>query len=370
MLRQYFKLAALCIATAIALASCSDSANKWTVAGTIADADGQTMILEANDNGRWYPLDSVTLDKSGKFSISHAPAGYPDIYRLRLGNKTLYFPIDSIESINVIARAGAFDTEYELEGSESARQLMDVDRKLLQHITKGGVESISADTTLKRDLGRVILGDRTGVVAYYIINKRIGGVPIFDPTNKSDLRIIGAVANAFNENRPDDPRTAYLNSLYLGNKRNLSGAPAPSDTIRTDEIGHFDIRLYDEDGHQQSLSELVGKGHPVLLNFTVYQADASPAFNIKLHDIYRRYHASSGLEIYQVSVDDDKVAWREAARALPWITVYNSRESDARNLLNYNVTEIPVFFIINSDGEIVDRIDDIGSLDSALARVL
>lgn len=370
MLRQHFKQIAVWVATMIALASCSDNANKWTVEGTVADADGQTMILEANDNGRWYALDSVTLDKSGRFSISHAPAGYPDIYRLRLGNKTLYFPIDSIENLTVVSRAGAFDTEYELEGSESARQLMEVDRRLIQHITKGGALNLANDTTLKRDLGRVILGDRTGVVAYYIINKRIGGVPIFDPTNKSDLRIIGAVANAFNENRPDDPRTAYLNSLYLGNKRMLSGAPAASDTIRTDEIGHFDIKLYDESGHRQSLSELVAKGHPVLLNFTVYQADASPAFNIKLNEIYRRYHASAGLEIYQVSVDNDKVAWREAARALPWITVYNSPETDARNLLNYNVTDIPVFFIINSDGEIVDRINDINALDAALARSL
>ena len=94
-------LKCLVAGAALALSACHGS-NEWTVDGRIDGADGKTMVVEACDNGRWYPIDSVTLDGAGRFSISHPAAGYPDIYRLRLGDKMLYFPIDSIETVTVV----------------------------------------------------------------------------------------------------------------------------------------------------------------------------------------------------------------------------------------------------------------------------
>lgn len=47
--------------------------------------------------------------------------------------------------------------------------------------------------------------------------------------------MIGAVANAFASQRPSDPRTAFLASVYLTNRKN-SGSFIPSDTIVAQEI--------------------------------------------------------------------------------------------------------------------------------------
>lgn len=363
---KILKHIALMALLAIAFSSCSGDRH-WTVNGRIEGADGRTMILEASDNGRWYAIDSVTLDASGRFKITHAPSGYPDIYRLRLGDKTLYFPIDSIETVTVISRADAFDYDYTLEGSSSAQMLMQVDRRLRDIVASGGIQALQADTLLKRDLGRMILGDETGIVSYYIISKRIGGTPVFDPANAGDLRIIGAVANAFNEFRPNDPRTTYLRNLYLGN-RPSTATPAPADTIHADELGHFDITLYDAEGHQRSLSDLIGQGHVVVLNFTAYAADASPAFNRALNQAWTRHHGQ-GLEIYQVSLDEDETAWRQAARPLPWVTVY-CPPSGQRNLLNYNVSVIPTTYIIDRQGIVAERVDDITTLEAVLPKYL
>lgn len=362
--RNIYKTLPAVAAFALAV-SCGGSPH-WTVEGRIEGADGRTMIVEANDNGRWYAIDSVKLDHSGKFSITHAPAGYPDIYRLRLDDKTVYFPIDSIETVTVMTTASAFDSDYTLSGSSAAERLMTVDRRVARAIASMGVDNALGDSLFKRELGGILLEDPSGIVSYYILNKRIGGLQLFDPRRPADLKIIGAVANAFDSRRPSDPRTAYLRNLYL---RNRQTAVAERDTVRAQAVGLFDISLFDNKGTKHSLEQLARSGKVIVLNFTAYQAKESPTFNRELNRIYDKYR-SRGMEIFQVSVDDDEYFWRNAASPLPWITVYNSPAEGVRNLANYNVSVLPATFVINRRGEIVSRVDNIQDLDRAVASAL
>lgn len=356
----------LVAAATLILASCSGS-NQWNVKGTIAGADGKTMILEASDNGRWYPLDSVTLDADGRFSIKHEAAGYPDIYRLRIDDQSLYFPIDSIETVTVTADNAKLLAGYTLEGSTSAQMLSDVEHKIADLVAKKGVDAAVTDSLFKRELGGMIVGDPAGIVTFYIVSKQVDGKPLFDPTNRNDRRIIGAVANAFDHFRPNDPRTQYLRTLYLSNMpRHASVA---TDTLYAKEAAIFDINLMDEKGKHQSLAALAKQGKVVVLNFTVYDADQSPAFNRELAKIYNQYKAS-GLEIYQVSVDPDEFKWRQSAKNLPWITVYNSSVDGSQALIRYNVTDIPTTFIINRKGELVERVDDVSKLQAAVGKYI
>lgn len=355
-------------AAALALLTACGHKDSWTVDGTIEGADeNQALILEASSNGRWYPLDTVILSRSGNFTFTQKAAGYPDIYRLRLADRSLYFPIDSVETVTVVAKADAFDTGYTISGSAEAERLMAVDRKLLEAASRLGTDGAVTDSLLKRELAGDLLVDPSGIVAYYIINKQLGGVSLFNPADKRDLRVIGAVANAFSERRPNDPRTAYLTSLYTGNYARLvpRTPSAAADTIEAEALGMLDISLYDENGTKQSLSELAAKGHPVILNFTAYGAEASPAINVALNKAYEKYHAQ-GLEIYQVGVDDDEYQWRQSARNLPWITVYNSLHDGPGVLMRYNVTTLPATFIIGRDGEIKKRVDNLSTIDTAI----
>lgn len=363
MLKKY-----IILALAGLLATACGNRNQWTVNGSIQGADGQTIVIEASDNGRWYPLDSVKLDGSGRFAYSHEAAGFPDIYRLRLGDKTLYFPIDSIETVNVVSRADAFDSEFTLEGTPQAEKLMEVDKRVMAVVNKGGINAIGSDSLLKRDLGSMLLGDPSGIVAYYIINKKIGGVSIFNPNSPSDLRIIGAVANAYDQFRPNDPRTTYLKNLFLSNRK-VSPKSVVSDTLHAAEIKIFDISLYDNNGKLHSLQDLASKGKVIVLNFTSYAAEFSPALNVLLNNAWEKYH-SSGLEIFQVSVDADEYHWRQSAKNLPWTTVYNSQADGVTPLRLYNVTELPSSFIIDRNGDIVERVDDPTKLDAAISRRL
>ena len=220
----------------------------------------------------------------------------------------------------------------------------------------------------KRELSEQILANPSGIVAYYIINKYIGEQPLFNPLDKEDAKIIGAVANAYNSFKPNDPRTAYLVALTM-NSRRLHEVKAKADTVVVEEVPLIDIELQDENGKQQKLSEVSANGKVVLLNFTVYSDELSPAFNKVLADEYNKYK-NQGMEVYQIAYDRDEFQWRQAAKNLPWITVYDGNGVNSKYLSLYNVGGFPTLFVINRKGEIVERIIDMEKLSSTLKRYL
>lgn len=351
---------ALCALAGATLMACSGK-NEWTVDGRIEGAEGKTMVLEGSENGIWFVLDSIKINDTGQF-VAHRPAaGYPDIYRLRLDGKTLYFPIDSIETVTVVTSADAFDSEYTLSGSESADMLMAVDRKVMEAARRGKTD-VTADSTLKRELAQLMLGNPSGIVSYYIINKQVKGEPLFNPNSRADLRVIGAVANAFSQYRPQDPRTRYLANLFVNYRDRFS--TSRGDTIVAQEVKVIDIDLYDNDGRKQSLAKAARDNRVVLLNFTSYDGDFSPALNVELNKLYERYRGQ-GFQIYQVAVDQNEVHWRQSAKNLPWIAVYKPLNDDSV-ILKYNVGMVPMSFII-ANGEIVERVADPTKISAAVS---
>lgn len=358
----------LIISSLVLTVSCGNS-NQWHLEGRI-DGLGEKdlVVLEGNNQGYWYPMDTIEVRGNGSFSYSREAQGYPDIYRLRIGEKSLYFPIDSIETISLSAQAPNIDVNHSLSGTPQAENLERVDSLLRAEVSSAGAQAVTANASLKRELGKMILADPAGIVPYYIISKRVGGQPLFNPAVKEDLRIIGAVANAFNEQRPSDPRTTYLRNLFISN-RPKSGKINEENVAYANEVRAFDINLFDNEGKKHSLLDLTSKGNVVILNFTAYTAQESPAFNVMLNKVYEKYH-SQGLEIFQVAFDDDEYAWKQTAKNLPWITVLNGAADGDKALRDYNVGSLPAIFIFDRNGDVVERVTELNTLDSSVARRL
>ncbi|MBD5225760.1 MAG: AhpC/TSA family protein [Bacteroidales bacterium] len=353
---------------AAATVSCSQS-SKWKAEGTIAGGEGKELILEASNRyGQWYAVDTVTIDKEGRFKVAQTPSGHPEIYRLTLGNQSIYFPIDSTETVTITGNATGFGNTSTLSGSASAERMQAVNDIIKKAVATRGERAVATDADLKRALANQILGDPAGVVAYYTIFRKVGNTQLFNPEDRADLRVIGAVANAYVEQRPTDPRTEYLSTVFMQHRRGHRSI-VPTDTIVATEMVLPEISLLDPSGTERSLSEEASKGKVVVLNFTAYTADVSPALNLELAKVYDAYK-DSGLEIYQVSVDNDEFAWRQAAANIPWTAVYNSPKNGARTLLKYNVTDLPATFVINRQGELVERVNDITGLDAIVRRYL
>ncbi|MBR7012862.1 MAG: AhpC/TSA family protein [Muribaculaceae bacterium] len=355
----------LMMAAVVMLTACNG--NKFSVEGTIEGAnDSTTLILEQSSNGEWFIIDSIAVGKDGKYSVSAPAPEVPSIYQLRLGGQGICFPIDSLDHLTINAKLPNFATDYTVSGSDHAVQIMKLDKEALQFANGKGTD---AELKAWKDkLSRQIVADPSGIVAYYSINKYINGKPLFDPLDDNDLRIIGAVANAFNSFRPDDPRTDYLVNVLLDGQRRRRSMSAPTDTLYADVASIIDIKLQDYHGKDYSLSKVAAENRVVLLDFTAYTAEFSPQINKLLNDIYQSYH-SRGLEIYQVSLDQDNVAWRQSAENLPWITVFDPMSVNSKNVGTYNVTSIPTTFIIKG-GDIVERIEDATNLKAAVAKYM
>ena len=85
-------------------------------------------------------------------------------------------------------------------------------------------------------------------------------------------------------------------------------------------------------------------------------------FNNDLKELYRKYR-NSGLEIYQVSLDEDKTAWASAVKdqQLPWISVCDFQGSNSPAVGAYNITALPSNFLIDRTGNIAGK--DLGGED-------
>lgn len=363
---ESMKKTILLMASAAALFSCGNG-NEYKVSGTVEGSAEEKLVLQRPVQGAWLTVDTIETGKDGKFEFSNPAPNFPEVLRLGRNGKYIYFPIDSIDRITIKADTATFDTSYRLAGSTNAVWMMQVDS--ISRTLAGKQGDASAFEAAKRQLAGRILEDPSSIVAYYTVNKIIGNEPLFSIADKADVRVIGAVANAYNNDKPGDPRTELLKAMFFTGRRQTAEPTAPRDTIYADQKQYIDIDLIDKAGRQNKLSDVAGHGKVVLLNFTTYLADESPALNALLAEIYRQ-HSAAGFEIYQVGYDENEFSWKNAAKNLPWTTVYDPSGLQSQLLLRYNIGTLPAIFIINRKGEIVERVTEIDKLKSTVAKYI
>lgn len=102
---QYIALSAAVFS--MSLASCGDA--RFKIDGEVYGAEGKSLVLEKSDfHGRWIPVDSVKVGDTGKFSIKADAPASPDVYRLSLGDRFIYLPVDSVETLTLTTSAADF----------------------------------------------------------------------------------------------------------------------------------------------------------------------------------------------------------------------------------------------------------------------
>ncbi|MFN4314844.1 MAG: TlpA family protein disulfide reductase [Chitinophagaceae bacterium] len=128
------------------------------------------------------------------------------------------------------------------------------------------------------------------------------------------------------------------------------------------------VRLPDVNGDSISLSSL--KGKVVLLDFWASWCLPCRAANKKLVKLYAKYRAQ-GFEIFGVSVDESKAAWKKAISKdkITWMQVNDDGGNMGKTITDWNVTVIPTSFLINKKGDVV-AIDATGRELEELIRKL
>lgn len=367
------------------LSACNNSSD-FTVKGVVAGADGQLMYLENVGISNVVTLDSIKLAPGGKFKFTEKRPEYPDFYRLRLNNQLINFAVDSTETISFVADAGTFATSYSVEGSENSKAikaitLAELDaNQAISRLRKEYEDKMISDTTYRmkvlaaadayKEVARkYIYSAPMSTAAYFALFQQIDGLLFFDLYDRKDVKAYGAVATSYNHTYPESPRSKHLYNLTLQSMKVLRAQrPVDYSNVETKEISFLDIELPDVRGEVVKLST-VAPGKVVLINFTAYQTEWSPALNMALGELYTKYH-DQGLEIYQVSLDSDFHFWRNGASNLPWVTVHDPQSVYSQVAGLYNVKQLPALFILDRKGNLVKRVEDVKKLEADVKAVL
>jgi hypothetical protein len=118
-------------------ASCKQG-DKFTVAGTVTSAGGDTLYLEHRDLAGLELIDSVILKDNGAFKFKQPAPQNPEFYQLRLGKQVVAFAIDSAETINISADASDLYKTFVVEDSYTNSQL-----RLVDELTQKAEKDIS-----------------------------------------------------------------------------------------------------------------------------------------------------------------------------------------------------------------------------------
>lgn len=354
-------------------------------------ADGKTLYLDQLSLDQIEVLDSAKLDVNGAFTFtSESPTGCFDFYRLRIDDKVINLTVDSTEAITVEASLPVMQTAYTVSGSESSIKIKELVMRQIgfaQEIRRVNLQYGSSNPSMrnaqieemvslfKSELTTdFIMPDPSAPCAYYALFTSVNGSMLFNPqTDRQDAKCFAAVATQMDMKFPDAVRTEHLHNVALKGMAKTSTRNTVSEESVTrlqsliKESGLIEIELPDYKGQMHKLSD--EKGKVVLLDFTAYKTNYTANYNLMLRTLYNKY-AEQGLSIYQVSLDNDESFWMNTASNLPWVCVRDEAGRYSTYLTLYNVRQLPTVFLIDRDGNIVERPDDTMSLDSKIAALL
>lgn len=342
----------------LALVACQRT-QTFTINGNISNADGETLYLEHTALLQTSTIDSCTLNARGNFSLKAAAPTYPDFYRLRLGTAILPLAIDSTETITITTTRDSLTYTSNIEGSENSLTIA--------HLRT--IARTSSRNELREATKKVIAANPLSLSAYYAVFMKQNGAYIWNIFDPSDRRMFQAVATSFNTWMPNYERTKALYTQVkdiMQAERNMQHQAAVRQLIENTENAFLDITLTDDNGINQSLSNLRGK--VIVLDFSAIEMEQSSGYIFELRELYNQYH-KRGLAIYSVSLDRNKLLWEDGVTNLPWTNVY-AGDTATDVLTRYNVQSLPTLFLLDRKGTVQGRYTDFKKLDTDIQKYL
>ena len=367
---KFISLAAI----AFAVMSCGgpeQAADVAKVDGVIEGAPASEVVIGKLDVNQLVILDTLTTDQDGKFQYElEVKKGNPEfVYVYYEGAKVASLLLEADDEVAVNVPVEGVPS---VDGSEESAKLMQVEFEhaamsaifadyaaQLENASQSQYDKVVRQMTdnyreYNKKSIKYVMENSHSLTAIPVLYRTLGDLPLF--AMSTDAVLFSSIA--------DSLATVYPESKFVKSLRaDADARMAELDLIRriemAEEVGYLDIALPGLDGSIRKLSEVDSK--VVLLYFWTSSRANQNNFNIDvLKKLYNDYH-KKGFDIYQVSLDVDKVHWATTVMGqdLPWTNVCDIRGAASEYVTLYNLQALPAAFVISNgelvDGELVDE---------------
>jgi peroxiredoxin len=349
--------------------TCCTSTDKIRVKGVLLNCSNQIVYFEKVNVFKVKKIDSLTIKNNCRFSFS-TRSKLPDFYQVRLSDgKIISLLLEPGEKALISADYNDLNNTLIIRGSEGSILLSELLKRL--EITKSKLDSISDiyNNTINESVKENLVEQYKGIIEEH---RKYSIAFILD--NLSSLACIAALyqeinpeTNLFNRIRDIQfyklvtdsllkryPRSNHVTVLKVNTNRLLQDYSSQKILSLADPENYLlpEIALPDIKGDTIKLTSL--KGKYVLLSFWASWNKESVNANLKLKEIYKKYH-NKGFEIYQVSFDKDANQWARAIKfdELSWLSVNDSAFPASAAALSYNVNNLPSNYLIDKNMETI-----------------
>ncbi len=355
------------------LFSCSKE-NKYVISGNIINSKDKVLHFNKLTLDGVEKLDSITLSSDGEFSFSGERLTEPTFFTLNVDSKTITLLSDSNVHMQIMGEYKTLDENYKVINSSESESIRLLNNKLRSTIADLNVlqqryqrtentnerNNILSEITVKIEeqksyIGSYVMKNPFSFASYYAIYQKFDNETfVLNIDDKRDQVYYAAVASSLKSIHPNNQRVINLYDYVLKVKQRQKVERTNELMKALPAIGYPELNITDLAGKKQALSSL--KGKVVLLTFWASWSKDSRLFNAELNNIYKKY-GKKGFEIYQVSLDQNKLYWEAAIMQdkLPWINVCELTYPKSFAATIYNISNLPANYLISKQGDIVGR---------------
>ena len=337
----------------------------FSVSGTIADAAGMTLYLEALSEKGQIAVANSTIESDGSFSLKGNVPGM-GIYQLRLGeaqDKIIPLTLSPDENVKINTSFRAFNVAPNVSGTEWAAYMNGYMKLYAEMVPKqmelNGLQGkVSEDEIMKLymeikepldEYSRKKMNadpDNPFNIVLSTAATPTTGFQNWDPAN---LDVLKKVAAAFKKRYKDSPMALTMENqvyqievAYNEYKANASGTKTAPE-----------IAMKNPAGKVPKLSSLRGK--VVLIDFWASWCGPCRRENPNVVRLYNQYK-DKGFTVFSVSLDEDATAWKNAIAAdgLIWpnhVSDLLGWKTPMTQLYGFN--GIPYTVLVDRDGKII-----------------
>lgn len=345
------KKLALLIIVGLTSFGCSGQKDGITIEGMVTNPSGDEIVLQRYGKDSVTDVAAISLKSDNTFSYTSDEL-HEGFYRLNLFDARYVNLILNKDDVHVKVDAGSPNGEVEITGSaemdqiEKVQSIMQEFQTEMTEINKKYAESSqNQDQDGMNDLyGRFMELQETysGRIKEEINNMGVSlaalqAVSYLDP--EQDFGYIDSVVNELEKAKPASPDVQQI-AEQMDNLRKLAiGAEAPDFTLSSTEGGEVSLSSF--------------RGNYVLLDFWAAWCRPCRMENPNIVEAYNKYN-DKGFEVFGVSLDQNEESWKQAIQqdGLPWTQV-----RDVKNEVSgvYNITSIPMNFLLDEEGRIIAK---------------